>query len=660
LARIGARWRERRPSISGVVLIAALLLTVAAKFAVAIRQSPDEPLIAGMEACRPDVVFFACCGGVLVVLRRTLRRRWAERLWLLLSLAVLGWSVLNAGWLVATGVQLQRGVLMILVRDPAEFGPIVLEHVRRKPVASVPIILVMIVGIVAITAEFIRPRVAPKMSPAARRGVFVMMVLALAIGWIHLRSSKLGHVAYSGQVIGFSSHWSAIRSAFQSPDANFIPAPGQPVRVLPPHDDRSVRFPEERTDRPNVLIVLLESVSWDASSFGPGGGPTDTTANLVALSRQGVQFDVTRVPIPQTGKAFWSVFAGLAPDLSPDFAESIPGDRPIRSLCTILRERGYRSAFFQMSKGSFECSPGLFWNLGFDEAWFRENLEDESAHLGYMNGDDFRLIDPALNWLKESDEPFVLGVITTVAHDPYDLPAWYQSREIPSDDRYARYLEAVRFTDAFLGEFVAQVTEAGFMENTILCVLGDHGESFRPDARRGRWAPYEEVIRVPWIIRYPGEVDAGSHVAEPVSQLDVTPTLLSLLGASIEGAGFDGIDAMKAERERPRRHSFSCWYSQSPFGWIEGDWKFVYWPSSDRLFRFDLASDPMEKQPLLMPESAIRPAVDEFFSRAAAQRIDIPARRFRELRLYDRWRVFCDGRFGRAAYLPADAGRVRE
>ena len=43
----------------------------------------------------------------------------------------------------------------------------------------------------------------------------------------------------------------------------------------------------------------------------------------------------------------------------------------------------------------------------------------------------------------------------------------------------------------------------GLRDDTILCVIGDHGDGFRPESRQGRWAPYEEVIRVPWVMRWP-------------------------------------------------------------------------------------------------------------------------------------------------------------
>ena len=110
---------------------------------------------------------------------------------------------------------------------------------------------------------------------------------------------------------------------------------------------------------------------------------------------------------------------------------------------------------FQMATGAFEGTPALIANLGFDHAWFRENLKDESANLGYMSGDDFRMLEPMFEWVDGGaggGEPFLLTMITSISHDPYELPDWYANEA--DDDPYRRYLQTVRLGDEFLGEVV--------------------------------------------------------------------------------------------------------------------------------------------------------------------------------------------------------------
>ncbi|MCI0437125.1 MAG: LTA synthase family protein, partial [Gemmatimonadetes bacterium] len=335
---------------------------------------------------------------------------------------------------------------------------------------------------------------------------------------------------------------------------------------------------------PNVVVIFLESVSYPATSLSGSANAARTPA-LERLAAEGVEFACTRVPVPLTSKGIWSALTGSTPDIYPDYAEAVHSDQPYESLVTVLESQGYRSAFFEMSKGSFECAPGFFANVGFDWAWFRENLGDESAYIGSLNGDDFRAVGPMFEWVDRGGaQPFVLVTISTVAHAPYQVPRWYD--ETPQPDRYLRYLRAVEFTDAWVAEILAQLESRGLAENTIVCVLGDHGEAFRPECRRSRAIPYEEVIRIPWVVRWPAKLAGGQRVERNCSQMDVAPTILGLLGFGVSEAGFHGRDALAAltaDAAAERRLYFSSWYLDSPIGYVEGQRKFVYWPYTDAL-----------------------------------------------------------------------------
>jgi lipoteichoic acid synthase len=349
----------------------------------------------------------------------------------------------------------------------------------------------------------------------------------------------------------------------------------------------------------------------------------------------------------------WAALTGMTPDIQPDYIESVLMDEPYESLATVLAGDGYRSAFFQMSLGSFQCQPGYFANLGFDRAWFRENLEDETAHLGYMNGDDLRLLEPIFEWVdddRDREDPFCLVLITSLAHDPFALPEWFDEPEL--EDWGDRYLQTVRATDVFVEKFVEQLDRRGLAENTLLCVLGDHGDSFRPDARRTRAKPYEEVLRVPWVIRWPGHVEAGTRIEWPCAMMDLTPTVLDLLGYGIEDAGFEGKSAMEPSPS-DRRLFFSSWYRNSKIGYMDGSRKLVYWPYRDTLLAYDLEADPREESPALVTGEERDRVVAEILAWQNASRLSVPPRRYRETRLYDHWEVMSSGRYAKAYYAPS-------
>lgn len=640
-----SRWRRRLPRPETTLLIIGLLWTLGAKFAVVQRQA-DNLVAELVEAGLSDIIFFSAIALIFSVLYLT---RWGgltARLTLLASVLVLAWSVLNAAWLIATSVQLQPGVLAVLVNDPREFWPTVTTHLKQKLEYAIPIFATIVLAGVWFVWRLVRPvRVQYDRRRHGRCAALAGAVLICASiwQWAGLRS---GVVAYSGEVIGFSSHWYAIVRAVSAASSGSDVTSG--ARVLPRAGERAVVPPDApRQALPNVVVILLESVSYEATSLGDPDKMT--TPNLVKLAEEGVQFASTRVPVSQTNKAFWTTLTGSMPDIQPDFVEAVLVDEPYESLASILARCGYRSAFFEMSKGSFECAPALFANLGFDTAWFRENLQDESAYLGYMNGDDFRMIEPMFEWVDRGQAPFLLVLITSVAHDPHVLPAWYPHE--PKSDRYEQYLETVRYTDAFVGEVCDQLERRGLSDTTLLCVIGDHGETFRPESPRGRWTPFEETIRVPWVIRWPGRVEAGTRIDWPCSQLDVTPTILSLVGFGIDDAAFDGTTALEPI-DRNRRLYFSAWYRNSPIGYVQGTRKLIYWPYTDSLFEYDLAADPGEESPRTINGVEKERAIAEIQHWQDDSRLMVEARRFRERVLYDHWRTFSSGRSAWAYYVP--------
>ncbi len=644
-ARAGRRFGRRlleRPE--GPLLLLALVWTLGAKYVFLRGQTLVAPFAAYVEAAWPDLIFFAAAVLLFELFGLIWRHVWAARCVLLATVAVLAWSVLNGAWLIGTSVQLQPGVLIMLAQSFAEFWPLVSEQLREKPGPA----LVMAASLALATAwllfRLLRPAPARLRRDHARRALAAVAVLALAVAgfWADRHRDR----AYANEVVRFSSHWYALAQittgVLASADVE------SPARTLPRRDERRLRLPEPATaERPNVVIVLLESISHQASSLGDPANAA--MPRLEALAAEGVELVETRAPVSQTNKAFWAVLTGTMPDIQSDYAESALVDRPYESLASLLARSGYESAFFQMSKGSFGGVPGLFSNLGFDWAWFRENLEDESAHLGFLNGDDFRMIEPMFEWVDARRGPFLLGVINSISHQPYELPSWYAHE--PAEGLEQRHARAVELTDLWLGELLDQLARRRLLDDTLICVLGDHGEGFRPEARRARWIPFEEVIRVPWVMRWPGRLPAGRKLEWPASQLDVAPTLLELLGHGVEHAGFDGVDAL-AEIPKDRRLYFSAWFRNSPVGFVEGDRKLVFWPYVDQLFEYDLRADPDERMPRTVTGPERERWLGEIRQWQRSSRMVIPHRRFRERLLFDHWRTYSSGRFTKAFYVP--------
>jgi len=634
---------RRNPRTESWILSIGLACTFMGKFLILRRQTLSGGLVGIVHVMSSDLIFFT---GVFLLFRMLYLiqlSRWMARGILLGSVLVAGWSVLNTGWLIESGVQFQPGVLWVLLMNMKEVWPLVQGHMALHLGKMVILGIFMLVILSFFLWKLIRPGKLVSSRSFHVRLLCVNLIFFFIVLLVQPLAKSASRLGFSGDILGFSSHWYAVRFVInRSMEESAVH-----TRNIPRRGERDVDLPtRSRNELPNIVLVLLESTSYSVTSMG--NPQLNTTPFLQQLARDGVEFRRTRSLVAQTTKAFWAVLTSTTPVIEQDYVEAVPVDTPYESLATLLKRAGYRSAFFEMSKGTFECAPGLFYNLGFDWAWFRENLEDPSAHLGYMSGEDCRMLDPAFQWAASDSGPFLLMFITSVSHHPYELPAEFGS---PSTDTYKNYLQTLRYSDYFLEKLCQELKDQGLKKNTILCVLGDHGTSFRVQMGKGRWIPYEEVVRIPWVISWPGHLPSRDPLEYSCSQLDVTPTLLKLIGFDIRNAGFEGKDAFTPSKPN-RRTYFSSWYDNSPLGFVEEYKKVIYWPYIDKVFMYDLATDPKEMHPVtISPEKA------EIYKKDISRwqeksQIYIDAKRHTEQFLYDHWWTFSVGRSAWAYYVP--------
>lgn len=162
----------------------------------------------------------------------------------------------------------------------------------------------------------------------------------------------------------------------------------------------------------------------------------------------------------------------------------------------------------------------------------------------------------------------------------------------------AAYFAAITHLDERIGRVLDALAESGQSESTLVVYVSDHGGML---GEHGLWRKmnfYEESVRVPMILHWPGVVRAGTRPAVPVSLVDLTPTLLSAAGAP-PLAHLDGQDLLPAvaEPDAPRSVVFSEYLGHgvaAPQAMVrDGRWKLVHY-HREELQLFDLEDDPGE------------------------------------------------------------------
>jgi len=209
----------------------------------------------------------------------------------------------------------------------------------------------------------------------------------------------------------------------------------------------------------------------------------------------------------------------------------------------------------------------------------------------------------------------------------------YPEGETKREQRRREYMAAVTQMDAAIGDVLDRLETYGVAERTIVIFLSDNGGSGIADngpLRGGKSTMYEGGLRVPCIIRFPGQIPAGSVCEEFLTSLEVFPTLLAALELpapeDVVLDGFDMLPVLAGNRESQRTEMF--WQRRDQRAARVGKWK---WIDGRRGGLFDLSEDLGEQHDLSQQEpAALRHAKDRFAAWQQAMQDAEPRRPFRD------------------------------
>lgn len=313
----------------------------------------------------------------------------------------------------------------------------------------------------------------------------------------------------------------------------------------------------------NVLLYVADAIRADHLSCY--GYDRETSPTIDELAADGVRFQHCFSPATWTRPVAASLLTGLYP---PAHGTRTREDKLAPSHDTLaeqFRNAGYETVGIT-SMGNVSSPMGFdrgfdrFFDLYRDEEIIAkrntssaadEELYEEEGTIALPRAADIAATFD--DWLSghDGEEPFFAFCWGIDPHEPYDPPPEYDrfgdpdydgpvdgSREslkqVETDADLAR-LEAlydgeIKYTDACLDTLVESLRSAGVFDETLVCLVGDHGEAFHEHGRLTHGhAPYDELVHVPWVVRPPGEASSVSPEAL-VSLVDVYPTLLDAAG----------------------------------------------------------------------------------------------------------------------------------
>jgi arylsulfatase A-like enzyme len=386
---------------------------------------------------------------------------------------------------------------------------------------------------------------------------------------------------------------------------------------------------------PNVLVLVIDALRPD--HLGCYGYPLATSPTIDRLAARGVLFLDATSPSSYTRAAVPSIFASVHPAAHGVFSQGGQIERLSdrhTTLAEALKARGYATA-------AFAPNPSLHRAFNFGQGF---DLYDDDFQVGAGAGPAHEAHETAkkiqerfLRWLRGNrGKPFFAYLHYRDVHGPYVPPPPYdrmfprmgarraltrqEVRSQPVDlreplrfgdlDSYIEQYDGdIRYTDDHLAKLLADLDREGLIENTVVFLTADHGESF---LEHGAWTHgtglYEEQTRVPLLLVLPGEESAGLRVESPVQTIDIYPTVLALLGldvpAELQGRSLLGALDGEADPLRPvfsearvnRRKQATSWGHLVAVR--RGGWKLIYNRTTRQSELYHLEEDPGETRNL--------------------------------------------------------------
>ncbi len=353
----------------------------------------------------------------------------------------------------------------------------------------------------------------------------------------------------------------------------------------------------------NLVFIILESTR--AKSTTLHNPKLDTTPYLNKLAQRSMVALNANSIIPRTSKSLVPIHCGIEPRPSIIIKENQKRGIPSKCIAKLLNEVGYDTAYFQTAVEYFEKRRALVKNMGHREFFPGDTHPTRGFYkTNYFGYEDKVMLLPSLRWHRRRAKagkrnPFMVSYLTNTAHHNYELPRNFKTRRYSHRSKLNRYMNAIRYTDGFLEELIAQYKRLGLYRNTIFVITADHGEAFWEHSIFGHSNLfYTEGLHIPLVIHDPQRFRGGVQVQRPVNQIDILPTVIDMMGFTLKGGNYRGTSMLEPRKEY--RLFGGCWHERICAGSIsDSSIKYIHFFGKKPDEAYNMIDDPAEQKNII-------------------------------------------------------------
>lgn len=351
------------------------------------------------------------------------------------------------------------------------------------------------------------------------------------------------------------------------------------------------------TETPNIVILIIESMGREfIGYYNPD--KVGITPFLDSLLKQSITFKGFANG-KRSIEALPSIMAGLPSLMDKEFQATPFIANHILGLGTILKSKGYQTAFFHGGNNGTMRFDDFSQIAGFDKYYGRNEYANDADFDGKWGIYDEPYLQYFARQLNGFTPPFAAGLFTLSSHHPYHLPDQYKDAfPLASNDMEATF----SYIDHALKKFFQTASTMPWFKNTVFVITADHTPE---KSHFSDYIPYWSLYGIPIAFYFP-QMDNGLNINRIAQHTDIMPTLAALTKTEMPLVAF-GNNLFDTTSK-----SFAVNYLSGIYQMIHND-TLVLFSNQKTIEMYDLVRDPTQKNNLLEAQNNAAEKQEMFF-----------------------------------------------